>query len=391
MPGITDLQTKKSEQSLVDFLNSDPNRIAFGMESQIEKLFQDYMMAKNSGDIPRAKMLNDKINEMQAEIIRLKNMGGAGMEGTGRTISNMDRQIIYELGRRGRTMSDLDNRPGMALGGPSAVAAAARNLPKRVKDLANTVMGRKIPGRMTDKGNLTAAASFGAVPRPRILGAMTGPLAVGLGGAGAINVANYPEEFGALVAKGQITYEQAFEAATQKLGELGQASAEAIAITKEKIRRGYEQEIDRQRQKEIEQIAAEDKPIVPVFGEGGEASFPDLTGDNKVTQADILKGRGVFAEGDEVSMEMMEMEMEPEGDDIQESLMAIQGANQEAAPLDQFVQAVIQMIQAGASEQEVIEMLRQAGLDEEDINAVFQAVMQSLQGPGIDQELAALG
>ena len=71
--------------------------------------------------------------------------------------------------------------------------------------------------------------------------------------------------------------------------------------------------------------------------------------------------------------------------------MAIQGVSQEAAPLDQFVQAVIQMIQAGASEQEVIEMLRQAGLDEEDINAVFQAVMQSLQGPGIDQELAALG
>jgi hypothetical protein len=41
------------------------------------------MMAKNSGDIPRAKMLNDKINEMQAEIIRLKNMGRTGMAGGG--------------------------------------------------------------------------------------------------------------------------------------------------------------------------------------------------------------------------------------------------------------------------------------------------------------------
>jgi hypothetical protein len=30
-----------------------------------------------------------------------------------------------------------------------------------------------------------------------------------------------------------------------------------------------------------------------------EGGFPDLTGDNKVTQADILKGRGVFKKGGE--------------------------------------------------------------------------------------------
>ena len=34
----------------------------------------------------------------------------------------------------------------------------------------------------------------------------------------------------------------------------------------------------------------------------GDEVFPDLTGDGKVTQADILKGRGVYAEGDEVMM-----------------------------------------------------------------------------------------
>ena len=28
--------------------------------------------------------------------------------------------------------------------------------------------------------------------------------------------------------------------------------------------------------------------------------FPDLTGDGKVTQADVLKGRGVFSKGSEV-------------------------------------------------------------------------------------------
>jgi len=30
--------------------------------------------------------------------------------------------------------------------------------------------------------------------------------------------------------------------------------------------------------------------------------FPDLTGDGKVTKADILKGRGVFAEGGPVEV-----------------------------------------------------------------------------------------
>jgi len=123
------------------------------------------------------------------------------------------------------------------------------------------------------------------------------------------------------------------------------------------------------------------------FAEGGEA-FPDLTGDNKITQADILKGRGVFQEGGEAEMEM---EMEPEGEDIQESLMAIQSVSQEAAPLDQIVQQVVQMIQQGATEEQVIGMLKQMGLDDEDIAAVFQAVIEMLQGPSIDSELAALG
>lgn len=36
-----------------------------------------------------------------------------------------------------------------------------------------------------------------------------------------------------------------------------------------------------------------------MYGEGGE--FPDLTGDGKVTQADILKGRKVFKKGGKVT------------------------------------------------------------------------------------------
>lgn len=323
----------------------------FSLGALADQLRVDMEFAVKNKDMRKALELNDRINE----------------------IDNKRVQMMAQMGDK-EMMKDM--RPGFALGGGAAIASAARNIPGRVKDLANTVMGRKIPGRMTDKGNLTSAASFGAVPMPRIPGSgMVGPLSGAIVGAGGMYAAKYPEEFGAAVARGQLTFEQAVEAATQKLGELGQiagetlgqtignigeagqASGEAIAIIKEQIRRGYQQEIERQKQKEIEQIAAEDKPIVPVFAEGGEA----------------------------------EMEMEPEGDDIQESLMAIESVSQEAAPLDQVVQQVVQMIQQGATEEQVIGMLKQMGLDDEDIAAVFQAVIEMLQGPSIDSELAALG
>ena len=86
--------------------------------------------------------------------------------------------------------------------------------------------------------------------------------------------------------------------------------------------------------------------------------------------------------------------MAPGGDDIEASLMEVQGMQPEMQALDQYVQMVIQMIQAGASEAEVIESLRQAGLDDEDIAALFEAVMETMQGGmgqgEIDQELAQL-
>ena len=127
----------------------------------------------------------------------------------------------------------------------------------------------------------------------------------------------------------------------------------------------------------------------------GGGDFPDLTGDGKVTQADILKGRGVYAEGDEVMMMQETDMMAPGNQEIEASLMEVQGMQQETQALDQYVQMVTQMIQAGASEAEVIESLRQAGLDDDDIAAVFQAVMETMQGSmeqgGIDAELAQLG
>ena len=37
MPGIEDLQNKKAEQSLIDFLNSDPNQVDFGFVRNLVK------------------------------------------------------------------------------------------------------------------------------------------------------------------------------------------------------------------------------------------------------------------------------------------------------------------------------------------------------------------
>ena len=106
-----------------------------------------------------------------------------------------------------------------------------------------------------------------------------------------------------------------------------------------------------------------------------------------------------FAEGDEVNMMLMEMEspddeVMPTEASVDEGMMELEGMQPAMQMLDQYVQQVVQMIQAGASEQEVIEMLMQTGLDEEDINAVFQAVLEllqsSMQANPIDDQLAQI-
>ena len=48
------------------------------------------------------------------------------------------------------------------------------------------------------------------------------------------------------------------------------------------------------------------KPIRPGKKDGGKAKkFPDLTGDGKVTRADVLKGRGGFARGGKANTRRM--------------------------------------------------------------------------------------
>ena len=118
------------------------------------------------------------------------------------------------------------------------------------------------------------------------------------------------------------------------------------------------------------------------FAKGGEA-FPDLTGDGQVTQADILKGRGVFAEGDEVSRETNEIEA---------AMADVEGVQPETQVIQQVMTMVMELVQSGASEEEIVAALRQMGLDDEDIQAVFQMLeeqMQSQQDP-IQSELSQM-
>jgi len=110
---------------------------------------------------------------------------------------------------------------------------------------------------------------------------------------------------------------------------------------------------------------------------GGEA-FPDLTGDGQVTQADILRGRGVFAEGGEASM-----------DEVQEGLNELQGQQPEIEAMNQLIASVVEMVMSGVSEEEIMQFLSSKGLDDEEIQLVLQAAGDQLmqqQGQQQDQQ-----
>jgi len=107
----------------------------------------------------------------------------------------------------------------------------------------------------------------------------------------------------------------------------------------------------------------------------GGTPFPDLTGDGQITQADILKGRGVYANGGEaIDDEIAGMQMSEE-----DAMAEIQGIAPQAKMIEQLVMAVMQMVQQGIGEQEIIDFLKEQGLDEEDIEDLFTMVMQQMQ------------
>ena len=122
---------------------------------------------------------------------------------------------------------------------------------------------------------------------------------------------------------------------------------------------------------------------------GGGTPFPDLTGDGQVTQADILKGRGVYADGGEaIGDELEGMEMSEE-----QAMAEVGVAEKEMQMIQQLVTVVQKLIAEGISEKDLIAFLKEQGLDDEDIDGLMQMVLQSQgsQDPeGIDQQIAGM-
>ena len=127
---------------------------------------------------------------------------------------------------------------------------------------------------------------------------------------------------------------------------------------------------------------------MPQLAGGGD--FPDLTGDGKVTQADILKGRGVQlkAEGGEMMTQENEIDAMLGGMDSEEAgaMEDLEQMAPEMEMIDQLVTMVVQMIQQGASEEEVMMFLREQGLDDEDIGTVLQLVAEMAEAEAMPQD-----
>ena len=89
---------------------------------------------------------------------------------------------------------------------------------------------------------------------------------------------------------------------------------------------------------------------------------------------EMIKG---YAEGDEVSMMMMELEGDEDG--MQEAaIKELEAARPEFEMMQQLAQVVINLIEQGASEAEIVAILKEQGLDEEDIQTLLEFVNEMM-------------
>jgi len=305
-------------------------------------------------------------------------------------------------------------RPGTV--GPNV----QRDMPGRMKNVGQSVTGRNIPGRMTgvaDKvltGSGRPPVGTMASPRSGLLPTQTlsrmgtlsrGGIAglVAAGGLGLFEIGRQtgfdPEKLGQAAAQVQKSLEEVANEAAEVARELGEPIGEFVG----RVVQGYRSEMgqgrtmsdmDRNEMQQpeqpkpflgtlpMDQVTGPDpfQGIPLEMAAGGEA-FPDLTGDGQVTQADILRGRGVFAEGGDVSRGT---------DEVDQALQQIDSVKPEVEMLNEVVMMVMKMIQSGASEEEIIAALQQMDMDEEDIQIVFQMVMEKMQGQQQDPIQAEL-
>jgi len=275
----------------------------------------------------------------------------------------------------------------------AAMEMMGRSLPGRSQNISQQVlgnpgrrqemMGRNIPGRGAPRGLIGAASipkdisKLEALTKTAGIGALAGAGAAdmtdGFTKAGSIQNSIFadPEELGRQAAKAKMSLQDIMDKARGKAEELGQAPQ----LYMFQIQNGYQDEINKQQAMMAPPEEEGLKPVSLLFSGGGEASFPDLNNDGETTYADILKGRGVYAQGGEaIDDDLAGMQMSEE-----DAMAEIQSIAPQTKMIEQLVMAVMQMVQQGISEQEIINFLKEQGLDDEDIEDLFTMVMQQMQ------------
>jgi len=284
----------------------------------------------------------------------------------------MDKGIGSLMGESGRTVSDMDRRIA-DLGASQGISPAEQRMMLLQKTAAD--MGRNISDRdaqLFGMGEISFEEAMSRSVAGPGVGETMGQFSDELRRIGKTEkgFSDFSDNIVNLVQSGQMSQEDAqnllsgnterFIGSSER-GEL-QPFQGLNMSNSPRTRQGLRDSVIQSRNELQQQQLG--------FAAGGEA-FPDLTGDGQVTQADILKGRGVFAEGDEVSRETNE---------IESALSDIQSVAPEAQAIQQVMTMVMELVQSGASEEEIIAALRQMGLDDEDIQQVMMMLAEQMQG-----------
>jgi len=340
-----------------------PEGQIFAIEAEMKNLMEEYQVAARSGDQQRADAINNQIEKLQDIIIEIQN-----------EMSNEGRGDTYNLSTP--NLYNLRLRQSLESGDPDEIR---KNQEDIKRSALQDIQSIEMSGMMEEYPN-DSAKKIEELKRYSMANGdevkKGGPLGLGIidairGGVGS--------------------------AFTDPM------SAQNYAMNAMKGRMKQDEPTIREMfEKEFKQARMEGKEIFEFMGKmyntktaeevqgmsrGGE--FPDLTGDGQVTQADILKGRGVYADGGEaIGDELEGMEMSKE-----QAMAEVGNAEKEMQMIQQLVAVVQKLIAEGISEKDLIAFLKEQGLDDEDIDSLMQMVLQSQseQGPDqIDQQIAGM-
>ena len=263
-----------------------------------------------------------------------------------------------------------------------------RNIPGRMKNVGQGVMGRNNPGRTQ------------ILSRMGGLGRMGGAGLIAAGAYGLYELGKQvgfePENLGSAAARANKGLQEVIDEAVEVATTISAPVTEYV----DRIINAYQTEM------QISTDSSQSK-YPPIEESGSTLSDADrkiaesaygLIGDSGRTLSDLDK-RLEFAEGGEVPRETIEIAAQTgvPTDEVQQALSQLEAVEPEMNQLNEMVTMVMQMIQSGASEEEVIMALQQMGLDEEDIQAIFEMIMAQVQNQEmqiqdpIQNELAQIG